>query len=104
MQPSLDNKLHAKKLRYQLILCRDIDDQRMLQSDWMRGTIAHTQTKVLVPGATFFDDYLDPKNLRYRLIPSRDINDQRILQSGWMEGTNGHTQPKVTVSGTTFLY
>ena len=31
-QEALDDLLHAKKLRYQLILSRDIDDQRALQS------------------------------------------------------------------------
>ena len=30
-----------KKLKYQLILSRDIDDQRILQSDWMKGTPSH---------------------------------------------------------------
>ena len=42
-----------KKKKYQLILCRDIHNQRILQSDWIRGTPGHTQQKVVVSDATF---------------------------------------------------
>ena len=40
--PSLNDYLHAKQqqqqqLRYQLILSREIYDQRILQSDWTRA-------------------------------------------------------------------
>ena len=42
-----------KKLRYQLTLSRDNDNQRILQSDWMRGTTGHTQTNLVVSDATF---------------------------------------------------
>ena len=31
-----------KKLRHHLILSRDTDDQRILQSDWIRSTSGHT--------------------------------------------------------------
>ena len=30
----------------------DIDDQRILQSDWVRGITVHTQTKLVVSDAT----------------------------------------------------
>ena len=32
---------------------RDIDDQRIQESDWPKGTSDHTQPKVLVSDATF---------------------------------------------------
>ena len=53
MLPSSGNYLHVKNLRYQLIPIRDVDDQKILQSDWMRGKISHSQPKVVVPDATF---------------------------------------------------
>ena len=60
---------------------RDIDVQRILQSDWTRDTPDHTQPKVVRSDATFHDDYLRAKILKNRLIPPGDIDDQRILQS-----------------------
>ena len=36
-----------------MILSTDINDQRILQSDWARGTTGRTQPKVVVSGATF---------------------------------------------------
>ena len=52
MLPSSGNYLHAKNLRYQLLPIRDVDDQKILQSDWMRGNISHSQPTVVVPDAT----------------------------------------------------
>ena len=37
MLPSLDEYAHAQNLRDRLIPSRDIDDQRILQSDWLRS-------------------------------------------------------------------
>ena len=34
MLPSTDDYFYAKNLRCQLILTRDMDDQRITQSDW----------------------------------------------------------------------
>ena len=48
MLPSFDKYLHAKNLKNQLIPSRDINDQRISQSDWTKGTIGHIQTKVVV--------------------------------------------------------
>ena len=53
------------------ILPSDIDDQRVLQSDWMRDTTGLTQLKVAVSDAA--------KKLRYHLILSRDTDDQRFI-------------------------
>ena len=53
MLASLDDYLHAKNLRYQLIPSRDIDVQRILQTDLARGTPDHIQPKVVVSDATF---------------------------------------------------
>ena len=47
MLPSLNDYLYAKSLRSKLIHSWDIDDQRILQSDWMRSTLGHTQPKVV---------------------------------------------------------
>ena len=53
--------LIAKKLRYRLIPSRDIDNQRILQSNWMRSTIGHTKPKL--------------KDLSDRSISFREIED-----------------------------
>ena len=42
MQSFFDDYLHVKNLRYQLIPSRDIDDQRIMQPDWIRGTTGHS--------------------------------------------------------------
>ena len=51
MLSSLDEYLHAKKkkkLRYQLTLSQNIDNRKILQSDWMRHNWAHlTKTNSL---------------------------------------------------------
>ena len=39
--------------RYQLIPSRDIDDQRILESDNFKGTRGHIQLRVVVLNATF---------------------------------------------------
>ena len=74
-----------KNLRYPLIPSRDIDDQRLLQSDWTRGTTGYTQPKMIVRDATF-------ALLFFCLIPARHIDDQRILQSDWLREFSGKTQ------------
>ena len=38
----MTNCMH-KKLRYQLILSQDIDDQRIMQSDYMKGKPGNIQ-------------------------------------------------------------
>ena len=37
----------------QLFPCRDIDDQRNLESDWPKSTSGHTQPRAVVANATF---------------------------------------------------
>ena len=39
---------NAKNQTNQLILSRDTDHQRILQSDWMRDTTGHTRPKLIV--------------------------------------------------------
>ena len=39
--------------RYQLIPSGDIDDQRILESDWPKGAPGHYQPRVVVLNATF---------------------------------------------------
>ena len=53
MLPSPDDKLHEEKLRYQLILSRDLAEQRIPQSQWTVGTPGQTQPKAVVSDATF---------------------------------------------------
>ena len=48
-----DNHFQAKNLKYQLIPSRDIDDQRLMQSNWTKSTTGHTQPKVLLLDANF---------------------------------------------------
>ena len=74
MLTSFNDCLHAKKVNHQLIPSTDIDDQRILQSDW-RGTTGQTQPKMVV-------FYL--LKIISQLIPSIDIDCQRILQSDWL--------------------
>ena len=50
---SLDNYLHAINLKDRLAPSRDIDDQKILQSDCVRGTTGHSQPKVVVSDAIF---------------------------------------------------
>ena len=74
----------CKKLRYLLILFRDIDDKIILKFEL---------TIWVVVSDTIFPSVLSSfKNLRDWLIPPWDIDDQRILQSDWMRDTAAHTQ------------
>lgn len=62
---SLDDYLHAKKKKKDhLTLSTDIDDYRILYSDWIKDTPSHNQTKELVSHATSLDNYLRAKNQR----------------------------------------
>ena len=45
--------LMQKNQRYWLVLSSDIVDQRILQSDWMKGPTGHMQPKVVVSDAAF---------------------------------------------------
>ena len=47
------NKYIMVTQTYQLIASRDIDDQRILESDCPKSTPGHTQTRVVVLNATF---------------------------------------------------
>ena len=58
MPPSLDDYLYAKNIRTHTILFRNIDDQRILQSDWSRGRIGCTPNKKMLTSAY---DYLHAK-------------------------------------------
>ena len=52
MLPFFDDCLH-EKIRDQVIPYRDINDQRILQSDWMRDSTVHTQPKVQLTDYAF---------------------------------------------------
>ena len=53
MLPSYNKYLHTENLRHQLIPPKNIVDQRILQSDWTRDTLQHTQPEVKVSGPIF---------------------------------------------------
>ena len=53
MLPLLGDSLHAKNLRGRSIPSLDIDDQRILQSGWMRGTTGYSQPNVVASVAIF---------------------------------------------------
>ena len=59
----------------------DIDDQRILQSDWMRGTPGYIQ---LSGSLRCYLPLMIISMQKDRLIPSGVIDDQGILQSGRM--------------------
>ena len=50
----MNNSMHKKP--YQLILARDIDDQRPMLSDWTRGLTGYIQPKVIVHILPSLDD------------------------------------------------
>ena len=50
MLHSLDYYLHAKNLRDCRIFSKDIDDQRILQSDWKSNKTSHTKAKLQIWG------------------------------------------------------
>ena len=103
MLPSLDDWLRAKKLRNYLILSRDFNDQRILQSDWTRALSGHTHSRVIVSDLTL-PCWLSPcKNSKaLGFIPSRDTDDQRIVHSIWTRGTTSRTEIEMPVSDVTF--
>ena len=89
MLPSLDDYLntnitkHANTRRYSLILSKDIDDRRILQSDWMWGTNGHTQPQLIIWDVTF-PSWLTPcKKLRYYDSFQRYWW-SKILESDWL--------------------
>ena len=53
-----------KKKKDHLTLSTDIDDHRILYSDWIKDTPSHNQAKELVSHATSLDNYLRAKNQR----------------------------------------
>ena len=77
-----------------MIPSRDIDDKRILISDWTRDTPGQTQPRVVVEA--IFTWYLSPS--KKWLVLSCDIVDQRILQFDWTRDTTNHNQPNVVVS------
>ena len=80
MLQMLEDYLRAKNLKSHWISSRDIDDQRILQSDWMKGKAGHSNKSGSLM-LHLLDDYPQAENLGDPLIPSIDIDDQRILQS-----------------------
>ena len=66
---SWKSQMLLKILRYHLILWRNNDGQRILQSDWSRSTSGHTQPKLVVSGDTFLW-WLAPSKISKRSLYS----------------------------------
>ena len=49
----MEKRLTMVRQSHQLILSRDIDYQRILESDWAKGTPGHTQKRVVILDTTF---------------------------------------------------
>ena len=82
-----------KKLRNQIILFKEIVDERIQQSNLTRSLTDHTQHKSgsLKCYLTLMTHCMH-KKLRYNLILSQDIDNQIIIQSDCMKGKPGNTQ------------
>lgn len=94
----MEKRLTMVRQSHQLILSRDIDYQRILESDWAKGTPGHTQKRVVILDTTFPDDYLN--------INIKDITwlfPLILLIKDGTRHTNSYTQPKVVASGTIFF-
>ena len=82
--PSLDKYFQAKNLRNQLILSRDIVDQRILQSDRMRITPCHNQPqKWSLQMLPSHDDYQNAKKSKVS-TDFKDVDGHGILQFYWL--------------------
>ena len=79
--------------RYQLIYCRNVEDQRTLESDKTRGPPDVMQPKVLVSYVTFSWWIYPYKKSINHLIASMHVD--------WTWGTPIHIQTKAVVSNPT---
>ena len=84
-----------KKLRYNLILSRDIVIWLEKRHTWL-----HPE-KVGGLRCYFTSMIFSMHKNEHQLIPSRD-NDDHILQYDWLRDTTGHIQPKLLLPGATF--
>ena len=81
-----------------MIPSRDIDDQRILESDWSKSTTDHIQSRVVVFNATILW-WLSPyKKLKISIGSVIFIADPSMNQSDWMRDTEDNTQPGATFS------
>ena len=89
-----ENKYTQKRLTmarqmYHLFPSRDIDNQRILESDCLQGKQTNS---AFFPCKKHYD----------HLILFPDIDFQRILEPDWVKDTTGHTQPKEVILHATF--
>ena len=96
--PSIAGYLQAKNIWYSLIPSRDIDDQRILRSDWTRDTTGNTQLKLAVSDPSFLW-WLSPCKKSIASIDCMQIYwwSKNSDLDDWMRDTTGHTQPKLVV-------
>ena len=89
--PLMTNSM--KKLRNQIILFKEIVDERIQQSNLTRSLTDHTQHKSgsLKCYLTLMTHCMH-KKLKHKVILSQDIDNQRIIQSDCMKGKPGNIQ------------
>ena len=83
--------------RYQLISSRDNDDQIILESDWLKSTLGHTQPRVVVLKCYLSLMIISMQKNKQLFVLSSFIAGQiprLILHSDMMRCTTGHTQTK----------
>ena len=98
----------CKSLKNYWISPRDIDDQRLLKSDWMRGSTGwlHPAKKVLVSDTTFLPTFIFMKkiyDIDWFLPELLMIKEFCHLISHEVQ-LAGYIQPKVVVADVTFLW
>ena len=64
-----------------MILSKDIDDHRILQPDWTRGTTDYTQPKVVVPDANFVWWLRCPSRMRFHLGEIAPVYEETFVSS-----------------------
>ena len=96
MLPSLDNIPMQKKLRYQLILSRNIDIKESCILTGREVCLATPNQKLWSHMPPSLDGYL-PSLDGYQIILPRFIDGQKIRLSDWKGGTTGYTQPNVVI-------
>ena len=91
----MNNSMHKRwHIRW---FSRDIVDQRILQSDWTRGSSGHIQSRVVASDATFSWWLFASKKSKISLDSFQRYWWSNNLQSDWIRGTSGRTQIRVVV-------
>ena len=94
------NNLQVKNLRDWSIPSKDLDDQKILQSDKRRNWPHPTKDD-----SPRYCHHLITNSMQNNSLDSYQNNDyQKNLQSQWTRGTSGHTKIKVVASDAPFAW